>query len=188
VGGGQLRIDGNSATPANCVLSITSANAIQIEGRKAGPVLLRGLKVTTAGSGNGIGLYSGAWAIIESGFEFGATGYGHTYLARGSLLELAGSYTISGGGTLHFTVDQKSTVATLGSITITLTGTPTFTNQFVRAVENGHAFLAAITFVGTATGVRYLAQLNGVIQTNGGGPSYFPGTSNGLTATGGQYA
>jgi hypothetical protein len=188
VGGGQLRIDGNSAAPANCVLSITSANAIQIEGRKAGPVLLRGFKVTTAGIGSAVYLSSDAWVRVENNFDFGATAYGHTQITGKSLLELAGNYTISGGGTLHFTVDQQSVVASLVAITITLTGTPVFANQFIRAMENGYAYLPAITFVGGATGVRYLAQFNGVIQTNGGGANYFPGNSAGSTSSGGQYA
>jgi hypothetical protein len=132
-------------------------------------------------------LYSGAWAIIESGFEFGSTGYGHTYLARNSLLELTGGYTISGGGTLHFTVDQHSVVSVAAAMTITLTGTPSFSNQFVRCMENSYAYLAGVTFVGSATGARYLAQLNGVIQTNAGGANYLPGNAAGATTTGGQY-
>jgi hypothetical protein len=30
--------------------------------------------------------------------------------------------------------------------------------------------------------------MNGIIQTNGAGANYFPGTVAGTTATGGQYA
>jgi hypothetical protein len=187
VGGGQLRIDGNSTMPGNCVLSVTNANAIQIEGRKAGPVLLRGFKVTTAVAGSAIHLNSEAWVRIESDFEFGATAYGHTHLLGRSLIELAGNYRISGGATLHFTVDQQSIVAVLSAITLTLIGTPNFTNQFIRAVENAHAYLPAVTFVGAATGPRYLVELNGVIRTNGAGANYFPGNVAGSVATGGQY-
>ncbi|MFO0989003.1 MAG: hypothetical protein U1F37_16870 [Alphaproteobacteria bacterium] len=187
VGGGQLRIDGNSATPANCVLSVANTHAIQIEGRKSGPVLLRGFKVTTMTAGSCVFLNSAAWARIETDFEFGAAGYGHAHLAGRSLLELAGSYRISGGATLHWTVDQQSVVAVMGTTTLTLTGTPSFSNQFVRAIENSYAYLPAITFAGTAIGVRYLVETNGVIRTNGAGANYFPGSVAGSTATGGQY-
>jgi hypothetical protein len=44
-----------------------------------------------------------------------------------------------------------------------------------------------VTYSGAATGSRYGAALNGVIQTNGGGATYFPGNSAGSTSVGGQY-
>ena len=59
---------------------------------------------------------------------------------------------------------------------------------------NPHATLLAaisaysITFSGSATGQRYNASQNSVINTYGGGASYFPGNAAGATATGGQYA
>jgi hypothetical protein len=40
---------------------------------------------------------------------------------------------------------------------------------------------------GTATGTRYLSGSNSVINTNGGGANFFPGSGAGSTATGGQY-
>jgi len=40
------------------------------------------------------------------------------------------------------------------------------------------------TVSGTVTGYRYVASLNGIISTNGGGASYFPGSVAGYTATG----
>lgn len=188
VGGGQLRIDGNAATPANCVLSIANTDAITIEGRKSGPVLLRGFKVTTSSAGNAINLGAGAWARLENSFDFSTTGYGHIYLAGNSTLQLVGSYTISGGGSLHYTVDQHSVLAVSGSITITLTGTPAFANQFLRCMENSYAYLAGITFSGAAIGVRYSAHLNAVIQTNAAGANYLPGNAAGVTTNGGQYS
>ncbi len=41
---------------------------------------------------------------------------------------------------------------------------------------------------GTVTGPRYSATLNSIINTNGGGANFFPGSTVGSTATGGQYA
>lgn len=40
---------------------------------------------------------------------------------------------------------------------------------------------------GTITGKRYDASLNAVINSSGGGATYFPGDTYGTTATGGQY-
>lgn len=46
---------------------------------------------------------------------------------------------------------------------------------------------AGETITGTVTGTRYVATLNGVFSTNGGGANYFPGTVAGTTSYGGQY-
>jgi hypothetical protein len=187
VGGGQMRIEGNVTTPSSCILNVTNSDAIQIEGRKAGPVLLRGFKITTNGAGNGVNLSGGAWAQLENGLDFAATAYGHIYLGGSSMLQLVGNYAISGGASLHFTVDQSSFVSVVGSIGITLTGSPAFANQFARCLENSYLHLVGASFSGTAVGMRYLAQYNGVIQTGGGGANFLPGTSAGVASNGGQY-
>lgn len=41
---------------------------------------------------------------------------------------------------------------------------------------------------GNVQGKRYYANLNAIITTSGGGATYFPGTTDGTTSTGGQYA
>ena len=47
---------------------------------------------------------------------------------------------------------------------------------------------ASITYTGSATGVRYTATLNGVLNTaSAANATYFPGSSGGSVATGGQY-
>ena len=44
-----------------------------------------------------------------------------------------------------------------------------------------------ISVAGTITGHRYFARTNGIIDTQGGGPEFFPGSSEGNAASGGQY-
>jgi hypothetical protein len=77
--------------------------------------------------------------------------------------------------------------------------TQTFTNAIVvsgvlaYAVLGGYIDVDATTpptFVNPTyiTGQRYSSQLNAVINTKGRGAAFFPGTSSGTTATGGQYA
>lgn len=66
--------------------------------------------------------------------------------------------------------------------------TPVFAASFVEAVITAIVGAASVTYVGTATGKRYNAALNGVITTNNGGANFFPGSVAGTTATGGHYA
>jgi hypothetical protein len=46
---------------------------------------------------------------------------------------------------------------------------------------------ATWTVAGTATGKRYVASFNGVIDTFGKGANHFPGDVAGTTDSGGQY-
>lgn len=47
--------------------------------------------------------------------------------------------------------------------------------------------LPTFTANGTITGSRYRAAANGIIATSSGGPEFFPGSTEGVTSTGGQY-
>lgn len=71
--------------------------------------------------------------------------------------------------------------------TVTLTGTPAFSQSYVFADDTSLIRATSMTFSGSATGKRYDVATNGVINTNGGGATYFPGSVAGTTATGGQY-
>lgn len=71
--------------------------------------------------------------------------------------------------------------------TITIVGTPAYASQCAYATGGG-VIESSATFSGSATGQRYLAELNGVINTFGSGATYFPGSVAGVEATGGRYA
>ncbi len=187
VGGGQLRIEGNSATPANCVLSVTNAHGIEVTGAKSGRVAVRGLKVTTTGVGHGLLAVHGAKLFVEGDFEFGACAYSHCSSQFGASVSMDGNYRISGGATIHLEADLNSSINSAGR-TVTLTNTPNFTNSFARALQLSLIYCAAMTFSGAATGARYYAGTNGVIETQGAGATYLPGNAAGSVASGGQYA
>ena len=53
--------------------------------------------------------------------------------------------------------------------------------------DQGRIEIGASTFSGAATGTKYGALANGVINTSGGGPGYLPGSVAGSVASGGQY-
>jgi hypothetical protein len=96
-------------------------------------------------------------------------------------------YTISGNALRHWDVQQNSFLI-CNSRTITLTGTPAFSQRFGSATTGSLLNTTVVTFSGAATGKRYNVDLNAVISTAGGGASYYPGDAAGSAATGGQYA
>jgi hypothetical protein len=168
------------------LLGVTSANAIHV----AAPVNLtiQNFKIQTTTSGYGVFIeVSGATLTIGTGMNFGAVASGYTQIvvAGRSQINSFSNYTISGGGATH--LDCSGGFVNAGAKTVTVTGTPAFATAFVVSRNTGAIVEFSTTYSGSATGVRYSAATDGVINTFGGGASHFPGNSVGTTATGGQY-
>jgi hypothetical protein len=187
---GRVTILGDATTPANVVISGTNVTAAILGTHGCGIWYLSGLKLTTSVAGHGIAAPWGCEIAILGKMDFGvvAAGYDHIFTTVGGRVEIDASYNITGGGRSHYNASGGGFIGTVGALTITLSGTPAFTTAFAYA--NSVSYLEAIgnTYSGAATGSRYQAILNAVIQTSGGGANYFPGNAVGTTATGGQYA
>lgn len=130
---------------------------------------------------------SGGSLLKFSGIEFGAcvSGY-HMWVSGSSILQATGNYSISGSVAVAHLINTGGTMSAR-FITVTLTGTPNFPSAFWQILNAGNSDTFSTTFSGAATGKRYDASGNGVIWTPGGGPTFFPGSVAGTTATGGQY-
>jgi hypothetical protein len=140
-------------------------------------------------SGAGIqAQHFGSLIVVLAGMKFGAV-IGSIQISAdfGAGVIIAGSYTINGGAGSHFAAQYGGAIGVLGSNTITLTGTPAFSSQFADADRLGVLQAAGLTFSGSATGTRYLANVNGLIDTGGGGANYFPGNAAGSAVNGGYY-
>lgn len=183
LGSGTMTLTGDTTTPSNVVISVTSANAIT--GVDCGRWTVQGFKITATTAGSAI--YASTGATISLGkMEFGACAYYHVQAADGGKINFTVSYSMSGNSTSHWRADQTGVIETTDSITITLTGTPAFT-AFCWAVDEGYVNANSLTFSGSATGSRYTVSGNATIYTNGGGASYLPGNSAGSSANGGVY-
>jgi len=110
------------------------------------------------------------------------------------LVFLYGPNVIQGGAQYAFATNGGQILlgyqdlAGSNPLTITLVGSPAF-SSFLLSANGGQitAIPAAITFSGSCSGSRYLAFGNGVINSNGGGANFFPGSTAGSVSTGGQY-
>lgn len=186
--GGPVILEGDTSTPANTIISVTSGNAVEVKCNMQLSVKHVELRTTT--SGNGIHAEGpGARIAILAGVRFGATADWQAQAKNGGYISNAGaSYNVTGAAKGHFSALRNGVIDIVGALTVTVSGTPAMSVAFAQATEGGGLNATSVTFSGSATGVRYSATLNGVIQTGGGGASYFPGNSAGSTATGGQYA
>jgi hypothetical protein len=174
--GGTGTLIGDTATPSNVILSVTSAHAITAaNGNRAWTV--RGFKLTTTTAGYCFLINSGS-AITYNNLDFGAAAGGHITVSNGSSAICSGNYTISGSAPWHVFADSNSTV-TCYSVTITISGTPVFSTAFAFASGGASLRLESNTFSGSATGKRYQTQSGAIINVAGAGTNYLPGDSAG---------
>ena len=199
IGSGSVVIEGNTTTPANVVIT-SSANIVYFDKRTPTPIELKGFKFTNTGSNSDVTFLNLLLGFTTfKNIDFGATTTGslvsqsHITVAAGAVCIPVGNYTISGKAAFHILVSNLSLfrdnyilLPPGTSFTLTLIGTPAFT-YFLYCFGGTYAVSSSLqTISGSATGIRYGVELNGVIST-GGGASYLPGNSAGSTATGGQY-
>lgn len=190
VGGSSVTLLGNTTTPTNCIISTTNANCINVSGYGSS-LIVEGFELTTATGGHAINVTSGGMLTVAGNMNFAAISgsqYAHLNCGSEAYIYIASNYTISGGDSsgYHMQCAFGGQINMTG-VTVTVSGTPAF-NTFAVATALGLIEATGDTFSGSATGTRYVANLNGVINTSGGGASYFPGNAGGTTATGGQYA
>lgn len=189
VGGGAFVFDGGGGTVTG---NVSGGAALLVELTSAGSLgntffeFQNGTITCTSGSA---GLQVGGGLVITgASVTFGSCTSGVQIFAdsNASRFLALSNYTISGGAAYHYFAIGGGLVDVNNSgLTITISGTPAFSTCFAGA---SYAYVIGYaTYSGAATGVRYCASLNGVIDTNGGGATHFPGGSAGTTATGGQY-
>jgi hypothetical protein len=187
-GQNHVDIEGDLATPANVTITTTD---IAVYAYKS-DLSVAGIKYicTNAGYKGTITVDFAARVSIKLNTEFGANTNGtHVQVFQGGTCFVDADYKISGGAVNHMAVSGSGSTVSGQSRTVTLSGTPAFSSSFIAVEAAASSTLQGMTYAGTgATGKRYDVAINGVINTFGGGASYFPGSIAGTTATGGQYA
>jgi hypothetical protein len=181
---------------------LVGINALTVQGAGEGTVLTSGVSASycpqnvtaknfafNVGSGRCFAASQGAYLYITGTIKVvsAAAGIGAAYscgrvyvryaqinIAAPNILALAECYEY---GEMRFT-----------DSTVTYGAPVTLGQQSARCIA-GQMFFGAVTFVNPeqATGKRFLAQNGGIIDTNGGGANYFPGTVAGTVLNGGIY-
>ena len=180
---GNLVLQGNTTTPANCVLSV-AGNAVLYGGLLTWDV--KGFKLQTTSGGYGLVVTRGKVRFYN--LDFGVCASHQIYCqALGTVVAMT-NYAVSGGSTCH--VNNESGNVRLLARTITFTNAPAFSGQFAYSGYTGKLFMNGMTFTNgaTVTGQRYNVEQNAVLFVGGGGASYLPGSVSGASSTGGQYA
>jgi hypothetical protein len=182
--GGTPILQGDTTTPSNVVISVTApASGSAVDLRRGAALEVKGLKIQTTTSGHGFHISNQARLIISGNMDFGAVAAGYSHLIADHNATLGGnsSYTISGGGYSHILASNGSNIEFIqGSPTITLSGTPAFTQGFVVLNQSATCEIDA-AYSGSATGPRWDISDCSILNRYG---DTLPGSADGLIRSG----
>ena len=185
VGSGTVTLLGDTTTPANVLFSTTSATCLTLA--PFSRLTISGMKLQTTTGGDCVRLSPFSQLRIGAGINFGACAGAHIACYQGNVVNTGIAYTISGGAVRHLSLIGACFVE-YASFTLTLSGTPAWSNAFIYATSGAQVTMQSVTMSGAATGKRYELTFNAGLNSFGAGSAstYFPGNSNGTTATGAQ--
>jgi hypothetical protein len=193
-GVGTVHLLGNSANPQNCAVSASGTQQCAII-QTSGNYDIEGFRLSTA-SGALDGYASNGGKAAVRNLRFGPCARYHMSSAiSGSVLLDGGTITIEAGANCAGHV-EASYAGLLSSNANTppaliIQGAVAWAQGFSNAADLGIAevFYSTITGAANATGPRYTASMNGVVDTfyHTGGQTYYPGSTPGTLTTGGQY-
>lgn len=178
----SVTIQGNTTTPANVLVSNAGTCFAALEGVTSWT--LAGMKVTSSGS---FAIEArGEAKVTLNGIWIGAAVVGLRVIDSGAMT-ISGSFTMTVGGTYGLQPIRGGVIIFNSGLTITMSGTPVYT-EFLHADTGGICLVpAGTTFAGATTATRYFGASNAVIDVAGGGANVFPGNVAGSVTTGAQY-
>jgi hypothetical protein len=197
-GSGIVYVVGNPTSPQNVMVAPAVAGATPYECafiQFDGTYHYSGFRLTTPAL-DGIAVTGGRAAA--SNLRFGACGRYHIGTGySGSTLGLSqGTFTVESGanaiahiGTILAGLSTFPAQTPAQWPALNILGPVTFSGAFIQTIQLGIAQMKYATMTGAAnvTGPKYSASGNGVVDSIGSGASYFPGSTAGALATGGQY-
>lgn len=182
VGDGVITIQGNTGDMTAVIIAASDATypaiwADTIRGRYE----LGYLKFT----GNGIRADGFGTLLTFGNCNFGdCTGRTHISAFTGGVIRnnlISGTYrdyTISGPGYAHFYAGKDGQIY-VQYCTVTVSGTPAFSQAFAYIIQTGFLQVFSLVFSGGATGKRHVIDTAGQTAGTSGGATFFPGDTGG---------
>lgn len=185
VGAGNITIQGDLTTPSN-----VTTGPILVDGAGC-RLFLGGLRVDKGTDQYCLCARNGGYIRTTGLMHYKSTSGGHRLIAEkacsidirdGELIEGA----VTGG---HYFANINGVIDCSLATSWTAVGTATQSGGFAYAASGGNIYGYGNTKSGAFAGPRYLAALNGIINSNGGGANYFPGDAPGVAdgGSGGRY-
>jgi hypothetical protein len=181
--------DPTLTNPQNFIISNT-VSGTGVVNAVGSNVTLRGLTITSSNAlinlveaSFGGSLFLDTVRLIQTG---GTSNFSAMIASPGGSLALLGPVTVIGN--FASCINISNGTVTIAAETIALSGNTFTTGTVVAAYCGVVNFSNGGGFSGSAVGQRFNAFLNAIINTNGGGSAFIPGTSPGVLASGAQYS
>jgi hypothetical protein len=186
----DIVFQGNSGTPANVVISTTSANCFTAGSNltaadfgTSAVMTVKDMQLQTTTSGNCLSASNGGSAILFENVRFGTCVDAHIDAHHNAFVKATGNYAVVGSAARHI-FSASGAIVVNYILTITYSNTPNFSiaNFYVAG---GEIFCGSITFTngGTVTGVRYILASGSIITGGTTSLTYIPGSSPGVYET-----
>jgi hypothetical protein len=182
----QLIFQGNTGSPDS--VPVTGTTAYVFSCISGCLMQIQGFELFGA-NGDALRAYEGGVILLQA-IDFNTTISAHIHLDRYGVAQTIGNYSVSGGASNHIWTDGEATYRWFANevlnpccspvgITVTVNGTPAFSNAFVRSIA-GLVDARNLTFVNaaSATGTQCIITDNGVVRTQTSGTLVFPGTGS----------
>lgn len=185
----NVLLQGDTVTPANVKIADTGSVGFAAVQVYNAAVTITGFQITSTNNSDIIADFNSDVVFQNLDFHGVRSGLNHVISEYGSRVSVAGNYTISSGAGCHWIAGNGGSIETTGAVTptITLTGTIAWASGFACSQYVSNIVVQGpLTFSGSATGPRFRALLNGIINSNQVTCTGFPGNSAGTTSTGGQ--
>lgn len=154
-GGSLFVILGNQSSPGNVIIAPPSGeNCFAAVGCAYQQYLLSGMTMGTTGGASCLLADVGGWLVVGPDVVFGSAGTYHLQAENGGIVELWNNYTVTGGGDGHFLATNAGFII-YNTITVTFTGSPTFSNATGVNQNGGNAFTSGVTWAGTVHGPNF---------------------------------
>lgn len=145
----------------------------------------------TAGAG-ARGVWCSAGVVTAHNCTWNSPGgtYNHVLVENGGSFYITGNHSLAGNCSALLRAVGGSNIYLGNTATAfvgTLPGSPVFSVACVDIFEVSRIMNRGGTWIGGASGPRYLGQVNSALSTNGAGANYFPGNAAGTVSTGAQY-
>lgn len=177
--GNSIVIEGDTTTPSNVIITGSIATGFLFSFFGISGYTLKGVTLENTGaSGRHIELVASFLRVAK--LKHSTCQYS-LRAQNNSVYYVEGNYEVA--ASMDFCYIGSSSTLWSRSVTITVSGNPTWTSGMFMAESGGVIDLAAATYSGSASGNRYNATTNSVIRST----NTIPGTTGGTIATGGQY-
>lgn len=176
--GGYVTIAGNSTTPGNVIISEDSDDCIEASHSS---IIVSGLEVANSG-GSGIHAYRNGMISPTTGMRFGVCSESHVFCDNEGQIVFNNDHFIVGNAPYHYLAHTGGYICCIAR-TQTIIGIPTiaFATAYAYALRQGLIEASDNTYVGSATGARYLIDNGGSIYQNG---ATYPGNAGGTVNAG----